>query len=206
MKFPNEPRKGESIAQAFSELLRWCRANNVVGIAGGAVRESSNGKTLVLPQTTTRTGGASAAALCPFGQIISYKEDDEPKKGIRGGIVYCGESNIEVPNQELNLDSDGDWLIWIEVECIANRDDDEEIFLPGMTSATAPPTNWEKVTWSESASYPDNTSPTVATGAGTIIIPIGRLKIKDGVPSLANTDCGHIRINQCAGILTHTRG
>ena len=69
MKFPNEPRKGESIAQAFSELLRWCRANNVVGIAGGAVRESSNGKTLIpatLPgEKKTRPGGRFLVSYSP---------------------------------------------------------------------------------------------------------------------------------------------
>ena len=179
-------------------LMQWAKSVNTA-------LQQLRDRTWTVP---ARSGGSGAAAVttCPFGSITTYADGETTATGILGGIIYCGESNIEVPNQELNLEADGDWLVWIEIDCIANRDDDNEIFLPGMTSATAPASDWDKVTWSESASYPDNTNPTVATGAGSIIVPIGRLKIEDGSATLVNTGCGHIRIDQCAGILTHTRG
>ena len=155
------------------------------------------------PQANASGGGGSSAPTgsCPFGEIATEAGDTF----IRGGIIYCGESNIEVPNQELNLAAEGEWLVWIEVDCIANRDDDNEIFLPGMTSATAPASDWDKVSWSSSASYPDNENPTVSTGSGKIIVPIGRLEIEDGSATLLQASCGNITINQCAGILSHTR-
>ena len=171
--------------------------------AYGDIEAFGGGKTEYTERRSTF--GTAEATTCPFGSIITYPDGTATATGILGGVIFCGESNIEVPNQELDLATDGDWLMWIEIDCIANRDDDNEIFLPGMKSATAPASNWDKVTWSESASYPDNTNPTVATGAGSIIVPIGRLKIEDGSATLVNTGCGHIRIDQCAGILTHTR-
>ena len=149
----------------------------------------------------------TSSPLCPFGEIIPY-DGEATDTAIRGGVVYCGDKNFDVPPQGLNLEVDGVWLVYLEIDCESNRDDDGEIFLPGIkTSAeTTPSTFWDKKTWTEGTSYDDNTNPDVADGIGTIIIPIGKLTIADGAARLDPVACGNVTINQCAGILSHTRG
>ena len=215
MKFPDEPRPGDSIRDTVTELMSWCRANNVVGISGGRVAISPNGKTLFLSSSPIPEDSGIGAGECFFGEITTWTDGEgesaTTKTGIKGGIVYCGNKNFSVPHKELNLESSGTWLVYLEIDCEVNRDDDHEIILPGIkTSAeTDPSTFWDKTSWSAGppeTQYPDNTEPTVADGLGTIIIPIGKLEIADGAATLANVDCGHITIGQCGGVLNHTRG
>ena len=184
--------------RGLMDLLGWAKSVN------SAIQQLRD-RTWTVPRSA---GGVTSesSSPCSFGAILSYKDDsDETVRGIRGGMIYCGESNITVPNQELNLEADGEWLVWIEVDCIANRDDDNEIFLPGMESGTSPADNWDKVTYSDTAVYPDNENPSVSTGTGKVIIPIGRLKIDSGSATLQAVGCGNATINQCAGILSVTR-
>jgi hypothetical protein len=204
MKFPDEPRTGESVKDTIVQLMRWCRATRITGIAGGRVQEGPNGTILIpgkLPVRAIAGGGGGPSGPCRFGEIIVDGEDT----AIRGGIIHCGDQNFEVPNQVLNLESAGEWLVWIELNVEANRDDDNEIFLPGIKTGTAPGSTWDKVTWSESASYPANDLPAVGTGTGDIILPIGRLKIEDGAATLIPAGCGNFRISQCAGIFGYSR-
>jgi len=144
--------------------------------------------------------------LCPFGEITSMSTGGFTL-GIRGGVVYCGDKNFDVPAQGVNLAASGVWLVYLEIDCESNRDDDGEIFLPGIkTSAeTTPSTFWDKKTWTTGTSYDDNTNPDVADGLGTIIIPIGKLTVADGSASFEPVACGNVTIDQCAGILSHTR-
>lgn len=153
--------------------------------------------------------------LCPFGEIITYTEGEGEeavsKTGIRGGVVYCGNKNFNTPHKELDLETPGTWLIYLKIDCESNRDDDNEIILPGIktSSETDPSTFWEAATWSAGppeTQYPDNDEPTVADGLGTIHVPIGRLTIADGAATLVKVDCGNVTIGQCGGVLSHTRG
>lgn len=211
------PQKGEPKGDFFRELLDYLRASRIVGIAGGLVRETPNG-TVLVPKSQSSALGGITASTCPFGEIITYTEGEGEeaveKKGIRGGLVYVGDKNFNTPAKELDLETSGDWLIYLEVECEANRDDDNEIILPGIktSAATDPSEFWKSITWSaasgetEETQYPDNDEPEVSDGLGKIMIPIGKLTIDGGNPTLVRVGCGNVTITQCGGILSHTRG
>lgn len=207
MKFPDEPRTGDSIKDTIVQLMRYVRSSTVTGIAGGRVQQSPNGTTLFPGKLASQpvTSGA-ASGLCYFGEIITYDLAGVSTTGIRGGLIHCGDQNFEVPNQALNLAAPGDWLVYITVQTESNRDDDSEIFLPGIKTGTAPAGTWGRETWTLAATYPPNDLPTVATGLGDIILPIGRLTIADGVATLIRAGCGNFTIGQCAGILSYARG
>jgi hypothetical protein len=80
------------------------------------------------------TSGGSAAP-CPFGELIAINDESEFTQGIRGGIVYCGDKNFNVPYQGINLAASGVWLVFLEIGCESNRDDDNEIILPGIKTS-----------------------------------------------------------------------
>lgn len=164
-------------------------------------------------------GGAAAPEICPFGEIYTYQDgsdsDAEPNPAIRGGMVYCGDKNFLVPPDVIDLTVTGAWLAFMRIECESNRDDDEEIFLPGIkTSADDVTTFWDEITWTADpvVTYEDNVNPDISTGLGTIIIPIGKYTVTAGVGGGPNTlklepvGCGDITINQCGGTLSFTRG
>jgi hypothetical protein len=148
------------------------------------------------------TGGGAGTGPCAFGDVLELPDD---ARAIVGGVVYCGDKNFNVPRYDLALGTDGDWLVYLELACESNRDDEGEIFLPGIktSSETSPGSFWNITT---DASYPANTNPPVSTGIGTIIIPLGSLTITDGVPTFVPTACGQVTVNQCGGTLSHTRG
>ena len=209
MKLPNMPKGDAEIWVTVRAIIIYMRAVRIIGIAGGLVQESANGTTLfpsTVPGASTPTGGGSST--CFFGEIISVEDDPDFDKGIRGGIVYCGDKNFNVPFYGIELDSDSDKLIYLEIDCESNQDDDNEMILPGIktSSETSADSFWDDLTWSEGADYPDNDNPDAGDGLGTIIIPIGRLTVKDGSAKLDAAGCGHVKIEQCGGILTHTRG
>lgn len=192
------------IVDTLHHLIADIRASELHGSAEIGVKRNLGGTTAWIK----RSGGGSSSAPqapCPFGRITTYKVGEITKTGILGGIIYCGDQNFEVPNQTLDLAAAGDWLVYIKVTSEANRDDDNEIFLPGVKTGTAPGSTWDKIVWSSAATYPANALPTVAAGTGDVVLPIGRLKIADGVATLAPAGCGHFRISQCAGILSFSR-
>ncbi len=153
------------------------------------------------------TRGITKKTICPFGEIITVKDDPIFTKAIRGGIAYAGDKNFNVPYRGIDLSTNGEWLIWLRIEVEVNRDDDEEIILPGIatSSETSPSSFWEDGAWSEGTQYPDNENPAVADGLGEIVIPIGKLTVEGGIARLEAVACGNIRVDQCAGILSHTR-
>lgn len=146
-----------------------------------------------------------AAASCAFGSIIDIPDSNPKAKGISGGPIHCGDQNWEMSPQELNLSVSGVWLVYIEVECTANTDDDGEIFLPGINTGTRPTGDWGQDAWTDPTDYPANTSPTLPSGDGTIILPIGKLTIAAGKAKLEATGCGGFTIGHCAGTLSYSR-
>lgn len=159
----------------------------------------------------SRGGGrpSSSSVPCPFGELVPMTTGGFTI-GIKGGVVYAGDKNFNVPERGINLASSGAWLIYLEIDVEANRDDDGEIILPGIkTSAETDPSSfWQHDAWSAGpppTQYPDNTNPEVTDGLGTIIIPLGKLTVADGAATFERVDCGNVTIGQCAGILSHTR-
>jgi hypothetical protein len=151
-----------------------------------------------------RNGSSDSPAStvgCPFGMVISIPDTSD--KGIQGGIVHCGDQNFEVPTYEIALGADTVLKVYLELVCESNRDDDNEILLPGIatSSETDPSTFWQTT----AGAYPANTSPGVTTGLGTIIIPLGILTVEGGVASFAATACGNVTVGQCVGTLSYSR-
>lgn len=150
------------------------------------------------------SGGGSSPSECPFGEIIDV-DDGTYTKAIRGGAMLCGDKNFNVPFRGVGLAVDSWTLVKITLTGIEfASDDDDEIFLPGVITASGTP-SWGTVSYTGSESYTSNTNPSDPTGTGTIVIPIGILKVTDGVATFEPTGCGTIRVSQCAGILSHTR-
>lgn len=152
-----------------------------------------------------RRGGGASSRVCPFGQIISV-QDESYTKAIMGGALLCGDQNFNVNYQGINLESDGTWLVEISLSGVdPATDDDDEIFLSGVITASGTPT-WNLVSYTGTENYTPNTNPSTPAGTGTIVIPIGVLTITGGSPRLDPVACGMITVGQCAGILSHTRG
>ena len=182
-------------------------ARRTPNLASGSVTHVF-GSTILIPKK--QRGGAGAARTCPFGEIIDVDAGGFTK-AIRGGVAYVGDKNFSVPHRGINLASSGVWLIELRIGNESNRDDDGEIILPAiLTSAeTDPSTFWEAVSWSAGppeTQYSDNTNPTATDGLGEIVIPIGKLTVADGVASFEPVACGNITVDQCGGVLSHTRG
>ena len=171
------------------------------GVAGGGINHFFGGTVITPPKKSKK----SAKPACAFGQIITIPDTDPPEKGIRGGLVHCGDQNWNFDPQSLNLEADGAWLVYLDVDLEVNRDDDGEILMPGVKTGTKPTGDWSKTTWTEGANYPDNTAPVASTGNGTIILPLGKLTIADGVATFEPTGCGNFTIGHCAGTLSYSR-
>ena len=195
----NIPRRVNGRNQ-FAITAEW--ANSVVE----AIQRLANQKQ-IRPIPGGSSGGSSSP--CPFGSIISIDDETAYVKGIRGGLIICGDRNFNIEYQGLDTDetTNGVWLVQItlsDIECAV--DDDGEIFLPGVITSTSTPA-WALVAWTDPTDYGSNTNPaSPAAPTGSVVIPVGKLTITDGVPSLANVGCGTVTIGQCAGILSVSRG
>lgn len=206
MKLPNQPKKGDSFMGWGFAVVRYLRAQRIVGISGGRIEEGPNGTKIIVDQAPPRGRGA-AATVCHFGEIITLPEGGDFARGIRGGVIYCGDQNFNVEPFGIDLGTDASIMVYIELTCESNRDDAGEILLPGINTSADFPT-WETSAYvpGDDNFYPANTNPDASDGIGTIIIPIGILTVLDGAATLDPVNCGNITINQCGGTLTHTRG
>jgi len=193
-------RPSDAKWQALGEYLQ---QGTVRGGPGVRVRQVGNKTIITAKRGRPGTGGDSTN--CPFGEIISIPDSDPPAQGIRGGLVHCGDQNWNFDPQELNLEADGVWLVYLSVSLEVNRDDDGEILMPGVKTGTKPTGDWSKTAWTSGTDYPDNTEPVASTGNGTIILPIGKLTIADGSATFEPTACGNFTIGHCAGTLSYSR-
>jgi hypothetical protein len=152
-----------------------------------------------------RKGGGSNAAGCPFGTITS----NVSASYIKGGVVYAGINNFNIEDFKLPT-SAGDKVYYFQIPVTVNMDDDSEILLPNIKESSWTPT-WANRAYS--SGYPSNTAPTIPSGEGTIIVPLGRVVIEsipDSDPAAYSykftpTNCGNITVNHCAGTLSHIR-
>jgi len=204
MRIPTNPLKGDSVTHKITEIINFLRYSNLTGVVGGRLVKTPNGSTLFID--AGKGGKTSSSSSCTFGEIYTNNEDP-PVTAIRGGLIICGDKNFNVPDQPLTLGTAGTWLVEISLSGVtATTDDDDEIFLPGCTTATGTP-DWNNIAYTGTENYTDTDNPTSPTApTGTIVVGIGTLDIADGVATLAPTGCGTIRVDQCAGLLTHSRG
>lgn len=195
MKRPYNPRPGESIRAWHMRT----HAEAIIDVDARVKRLS--GRRPLVEDVVAGTSGP-----CNFGEVITYQDGEDTLTGIRGGLFQCGDLNFSVPNQALDLETDGKWFIQIILTGVTpNVDDDEEIFLPGIETASGTPT-WDFKTWTDGGNYDSTTNPTSPGATGTLVVPSGILTIADGSYTFDAVACGNIVATQCAGILNHTRG
>jgi hypothetical protein len=162
----------------------------------------------VIPQQTRKPHEWNQIDTCPFGEILP---NDNPinNRAILGGLITCGDQNFNVENYPFPVaadgSADGEWLVEISISDITfNTDDDDSLILPGIETTTGTPT-WNKIAYTGSENYTSNTNPTTPTGTGTVVLPVGVLTVNGIKSTLANTGCGAFHVDQCAGVLSHSR-
>jgi hypothetical protein len=190
VSIPNTPR-------TLVGLLSWSKSVN-------RALQQLRDRTWTVPRSGGGGRGGNGGA-CSFGELIDVDDETTFEKGIRGGVVYCGDKNFDVPYQGVN-DTDGKWLIFLKLTGIKfNADDDDEIFLPGIKTSTGDPEIDKKAISGESTDYDDNVNPSSPTGSATIYVPLGTLETEDGVQKFTAVGCGNIRITQCGGTVSFER-
>jgi hypothetical protein len=179
---------------------RVVRTQPVTAEWANAIRESIY--RLAQRKTRGKKGSSSGGGsnFCIFGELVTVPDSDPPEQAIRGGIIHCATNNWFIADEVVSTATDYDLLVWISVACVVNTDDDGELLLPDIASGTEP------TTWGSGASYPANTAPTVAAPTATVILPIGRLIVADGVASFVPSGCGNFTVTHCAGTVGYTRG
>ena len=206
MRLPEKKRSGNPVLASDWNLLLEAIAARTPRPSPGLELVHSSGGFIYRLRPVAGGGATVPGEPCPFGEIITWVDGEQAKTGIRGGIIHCGDQNWNVDPQELNLGADGAWLVSIKVDVEVNRDDDEELLLPGIKSGDRPSGDWDKTAWSEGTDYPANENPEPDTGSGTIYLPVGKLTIADGSARLDPAGCGNFTITHCAGTLGYTRG
>ncbi len=201
---PEQPYRGGNLLIWCKRMWQFCRSLQVLPGPGIEIRRTPGGVVISIRQ---KKGTAGPLVICPFGELMTVAgEEETTTRAIRGGAIYAGDRNMNIEPQELNLEADGVWLVSIKVTCEANRDDDHEIWLPNLLTATTPTGDWDKKVWTDGTDYDDNTPLDIDTGEGVCVIPIGKLTIADGSAKLDRVGCGNITITQCGGTLSFTRG
>lgn len=143
---------------------------------------------------------AAGGETCAFGSITVIDGD----KAITGGSINCGPVNFAVDNYTIDATGTSDNLVFIRLDGItANLDDDGVLILPGIAACSGTPT-WELITFG--SGYPSNTNFTAPDDNAEVIIPIGRIIVTDGIARFFPETCGPVTIDQCAGVLSVSRG
>ena len=200
MRLPPKKRPGNPIlASDWNTMVDALAARTPRPSAGMEIVSTSGGFSYRARQAAASTG--AALSDCPFGQIVTWVEDETTKTGIRGGVVYAGDKVWNVPNKELNLEATGTFLVWLEIGVTANVGDG--VLLPGLQTSTAP--EWKQV-GSDGGNYPGQTIPIAPAGTGKAVVAIGLLTIADGAATLSPAGCGTIHVTHCPGSLTSEHG
>lgn len=171
--------------------------------------KSPGGTYATIKKNSSRSSSIPTETICLLGQITTWTPEGqtEPVTGIRGGVVTCADKNLTLDNKPVDLTTDSDSLVYLSIDFTTNTDDDGEILLPGIESCeTTAADAWGlPVAWAPGAQYPPNRLPTVTAPTATIIIPIGKLTIKDSKATLENSGCGNVTIAHCGGVITYSR-
>jgi hypothetical protein len=200
MRLPPKKRPGNpSLASDWNTMVDALAARTPRPSAGLEIVSTSGGFSYRARQAAASTG--AALSDCPFGQIVTWVEDETSKTGIKGGVIYAGDKVWNVSNKELNLEATGTFLVWLEIGVTANVGNG--VLLPGLQTSTVP--EWKQV-GSDGGNYPDQTIPTAPAGTGKAVVAIGLLTITDGAATLSPAGCGTIRVTHCPGSLTAEHG
>lgn len=138
---------------------------------------------------------SSPSVVCHFGSIVKV----EGNPAIRGGTLIAGGKVWNVSPNEINLSSDGEWVVWLSVGVEAMIEDD--VLMPGLLTSDEPEWNLAPV----DDGYPDMDLLAVNDPNGTAIIPLGILKVSEGNPKFTPTACGNITLDHCFRTITIQR-
>lgn len=198
MRLPSKKRPGNPIlAKDWNLLIDALEARTPRPSAGLELVFTSGGFAYRVRRSAA--GGGVAGTPCPFGEIITFKDGETNKTGIRGGVVYAGDKVWNVAHKALNLEASGTFKVYLEVGVTANVEDG--VLLPGLKTSTAP--EWKQV--GGDGNYPDQDIPEAPSGTGKAIIAAGLLTIEDETATFERAGCGAITITHCPGTLGHTR-
>ena len=198
MRLPPKKRPGNPVlASDWNTLIDAVEARTPRPGSGMELVSTSGGFTFRV--RLSGAAGGSSIQGDPFAEIITYKDGETTKTGIRGGVVYAGDKVWNVDHRALNLEAAGTFKVSLEVGVTANVED--AVLLPGLKTSAAP--EWKQVTGD--GNYANQTIPEAPSGSGKAVVAIGILKIEDGTATLTPAGRGAISINHCPGNLGHTR-
>lgn len=212
MRTPPKKKKGDPILAAdWNRLIECIEARTPLPSAMLELVKTAHGFTFRGKKSAP--GEAGDSTPCPFGKIARWTVSGTAKVGIKGGLIACGPNNWRIEDYEINPTVAGSWLVSIQVDVVVNRDNDNEILIPGIESGTEP-TAWTLTPYTGSENYPDSTPPMLPDGTGKAVLAVGILTvtIPDGSPpgtagtaTLQPTGCGGFYITHCGGDLSYHR-
>ena len=198
MQLPQKKRPGLPIlASDWNQLIDALAARTPRPSADLQVVASSGGFTY----RSRETPAASTQKRYghPFAEIINWIKDDKTVTGIRGGVVQAGNKVWNVPHMEINLEIEGDFLVWLTVEVLAYSEDG--VVLPGLITSSMP----EVVYGDPASGYPQQVVPTIENPTGTAVVPIGELRIQKKSPSFTPAYYGSVQLSHCPGTILQYR-
>ncbi|MEY4245953.1 MAG: hypothetical protein RLZZ245_3538 [Verrucomicrobiota bacterium] len=197
MRLPSKKRSGHPIlAKDWNQLIEAIEARTPCPGIGLELVFMASGFTYRVRRSSALESG-NQTVTCPFGEIITFKEGETLKTGIRGGVVYAGDKVWDIEAKTISLSATGSYKVWLEIGVTAHAEDG--VLLPGLKTSSEPV--WKQ----SSAQYPSQTLPTAPAGTGIAIVALGTLNIEDGKASFSRAACGSVRIDHCPGTLTHQR-
>lgn len=160
-----------------------------------ALVDAVNSRGIVTGTRNVWLGSGGSSTPCPFGQLKSGK--------VLGGVIHCGDKNYDVDDFDFSSITSGSNILYISVTGVTpNRDDDEELLLPGVDTCSLG--SITSSNWLTASSLPDNTSPDVESD-GTIILPIASYTKDGSGVTWSWYGCGNFTITHCAGTLSYYR-
>ncbi len=170
----------------LNALIRQMLSSKLVAGAGIELTEQPNGT--IIRSLATAGAGTIGGGFCEIFE-------DDGDWYIRGGAITAGADSHQIDDFQFSVATDADYLVWIDIDVVANTADD--VLLPGLESSSG-------AAIVTGASYPDADIPEAPTGNGTAIIPLGRMVIVDGVPTFSPAgNCSPIQVGHCPGSLTY---
>ncbi len=149
----------------------------------------------VLAMVRLNTGGGGETK-CGFQYIRAIGEGSSGDGWeIVGGSLAAGPQTWGVDAHEIDTATDGTFRYYLEFNITANTNDG--VIWPGIESSTEP--EWKRVASGDG--YPDTETPTNTTPTVTVRVPMLKIKIAGGVPTILQREgpCQPVLVDHCLG-------
>lgn len=198
-----EPRK---ILRDYSPKVAEATAITVPKGQSGNVSQARRYPTVGEVRGTSHSMGSPVAgggSGSPYGTFCGTRVDGSDTYILGGLVRISNTKSITVP--DFLIPGTANIRIFIEVNIVARRDDDENYFLSGIVSS--PDTSLDMDSIAYASGWPTGTDPVLAGGAGVIILEVGIVTFVGSVPTFYPNGCGSFHLEHCGGNLTYrTRG